>query len=323
MERNLRLSYVDFCKVFAMFMVTMAHCAQSLSGEQFPSLLISKDSFISVNMAIFMIASGFVMNIDKMKSTGTKNYIMSKASRLLVPMTIWFLVICVVKKQLLFSLYWSYYWYLSALFMCLITIKLLTNVVSNIVVVCFVSILFHSLAPMIEFERSCYMIPFLWVGFFLRLVINRINWFYTIILVVVYAFLYLSWDVSYSIYISPFHIWESNAISFFTLGYRFLIGTVGGVAFISLARLLMERLGFSWMSFLSRFGAYTLVFYTMSFVLNSLLAKVMWHFDVFIATPGVLDLFSVIISALMMIVMYYFQVIVGKVRVLSALFLGY
>jgi fucose 4-O-acetylase-like acetyltransferase len=105
-----RLEYLDFCKVLAMFMVTMAHCAQRLSGEQFPSFLVSKDSFISVNMAIFMIASGFVMNIDKMKSIMTKDYILSKVYRLLVPMTVWFLVICIVSKHLILSHYWSYYW---------------------------------------------------------------------------------------------------------------------------------------------------------------------------------------------------------------------
>lgn len=51
----MRLVHIDFCKFFAMFLVTMAHCSQQISGEQFPNLLLSKDSFISINMAIFMI----------------------------------------------------------------------------------------------------------------------------------------------------------------------------------------------------------------------------------------------------------------------------
>lgn len=64
-----RKDYIDICKVVAMFMVTWAHCAQQISGMMFPKLLVSKDSFISVNMAIFMIASGLVMNLPKMRST--------------------------------------------------------------------------------------------------------------------------------------------------------------------------------------------------------------------------------------------------------------
>lgn len=42
---------MDLCKIMAIYMVTFAHCAQQLSGETFPNLLISKDSFISINMA--------------------------------------------------------------------------------------------------------------------------------------------------------------------------------------------------------------------------------------------------------------------------------
>ena len=74
-----RLEYLDFCKVLAIFLVTMAHCAQQLSGSKFPDLMLTKDSFISVNMAVFMLASGFVMNIDKMRKTSTKDFLISKA----------------------------------------------------------------------------------------------------------------------------------------------------------------------------------------------------------------------------------------------------
>lgn len=87
----MRLVHIDFCKVFAMFLVTMAHCAQQLSGETFP-LLVSKDAFISFNMAVFMTASGFVMNVDKMKNSSVADYLCSKTIRLLLPMTAWFLI---------------------------------------------------------------------------------------------------------------------------------------------------------------------------------------------------------------------------------------
>ena len=88
----MRLVHIDFCKVFAMFLVTMAHCAQQLSGETFPPLLVSKDAFISFNMAVFMTASGFVMNVDKMKNSSVADYLCSKTIRLLLPMTTWFLI---------------------------------------------------------------------------------------------------------------------------------------------------------------------------------------------------------------------------------------
>lgn len=77
----MRITYIDFCKVFAMFLVTMAHCAQQLSGEIFPPLLVTKDAFISFNMAVFMTASGFVMNVDKMRISAIVDYLWSKTIR--------------------------------------------------------------------------------------------------------------------------------------------------------------------------------------------------------------------------------------------------
>ena len=318
-----RFEFIDFCKVFAMYLVTVAHCAQQLSGCKFPNFFFSKDSFISVNMAIFMIASGFVMNTEKMKVTRTFDFLLSKAFRLLLPMTIWYLVICVVTwKMPSLPVYWSQYWYLGALFVCLSVIKVLTNIIPRLPLVCLTSILILSLIPMISFERSCYMIPFLWAGYGLRFIISKINWSVSIGLLALYGILYWFWDISYSIYISPFHIWNVNAPSIDALLFRFLIGVVGSVVIISFSRLLIDRKGFMWMKFIARFGRYTLVFYTMSFVLNAILARFMWHIDYFVTTPGILDLVAFVISALMMVIMYYFQVLIEKNDVLRGLFLG-
>ena len=78
---NKRLNYIDFAKVFAMFIVTIGHCAQSISGCTFPNLIITKDLFISIHMPIFMIASGFVLNLDKIRAEKTSNFIISKFKR--------------------------------------------------------------------------------------------------------------------------------------------------------------------------------------------------------------------------------------------------
>ena len=75
-----------------------------------------------------MVASGFVMNIEKMKTTPTSEYIKEKAIRLLIPMTAWYLMMCIVSLHVpRFGTYWSVYWYLGAMFVCLSTIKILTN----------------------------------------------------------------------------------------------------------------------------------------------------------------------------------------------------
>ena len=108
---------MDLCKIVAIYMVTFAHCAQQLSGETFPNLLISKDSFISINMAIFMIISGFFINMDKMRTVRTKDYVMSKAKRLLFPMIGWYAVMCfMLFLDPSFTYCWTIYWYLGSLF---------------------------------------------------------------------------------------------------------------------------------------------------------------------------------------------------------------
>ena len=318
-----RLEYLDFCKVLAIFLVTMAHCAQQLSGSKFPDLMLTKDSFISVNMAVFMLASGFVMNIDKMRQTSTKDFLISKALRLLLPMSSWYLVMCIVSSQLpRFAIYWSIYWYLGAMFVCLSTIKIIANYISNNTLVCLISILLLNCIPMISFERSCYMIPFLWIGYLLRFNICRIGKVATIVLLLGYVILYYFWDISYSIYVLPFHMWNADLHSVFALVFRFLVGVVGGVCIISASRLLIDRRDFGWMRQIARFGPYTLVFYTMSFVLNAILARILWHINIYITTPGVLDAAAIIISSLMMAVIYYFQILVKKNRWLRLVLLG-
>ena len=319
-----RVLYIDLCKVFAIYLVTFAHCSQQLSGEKFPSLLLSKDSFISINMAIFMICSGFFMNIEKIKATSTKDYLLSKAQRLLLPMTGWYLVMCAVLLTTpKFTICWSIYWYLGSMFICLTLIKLLLNVVSNVYVVCFLSVLILTLMPMISFERSCYMIPFLWTGYGLRFFIEKVNKYAVAGLLFSYGVMYYFWDISYSIYVTPFHIWNADMNAFAAMLFRFIIGVVGGIAFIGLIRFLIDTKGFGWMKVIAlKFGRYTLAFYTMSFVLNAILFKALCHINWFVSTPGLLDFISLVVTTLMIMLMYFVQKQLEKNDFTRLIFLG-
>lgn len=322
-SQKFRLEYLDFSKVLAIFLVTLAHCAQQLSGNKFPELMLSKDSFISVNMAVFMLASGYVMNVEKMKITSTCEFLKNKALRLILPMTSWYLIMCIVSTHYpRFTVYWSIYWYLGAMFVCLSMIKLLTLFVKDIILVAFISIIILSLIPMISFERSSYMIPFLWVGFLLRKYINMITKPVVILFCVLYVIMYLFWDIKYSIYESPFHIWNISSYTVFTLVFRFVIGVVGGIAIISGSKILLEYDSFKWMKKIAKLGPYTLVFYTMSFVMNALLGRILWHINVYINMSGVLDAMSIGVTIIMMITMYYFQVLLKKNRWLRLIFMG-
>ncbi len=322
-SKKYRLEYLDFCKVFAIFLVTLAHCAQQLSGNKFPDLLLSKDSFISVNMAVFMLASGYVMNVEKMRLVSTWEFLKNKALRLLLPMTSWYLVLCIVSSQFpRFAVYWSIYWYLGAMFICLSTIKLLTIFIKSSILVAFISIIILSLIPMISFERSCYMVPFLWVGFLVRRYKDNVTKPIVILFLMLYIILYYFWDIRYSIYESPFHIWNVTSYTVYSLVFRFVIGVVGGTAIIYGSKFLIEYNTFKWMKIIAKFGPYTLVFYTMSFVLNSILGRLLWHINVYFYTPGILDVVSIGVTFIMMIIMYFFQVLIKKNRWLRLIFMG-
>jgi hypothetical protein len=318
-----RLEYMDLCKIMAIYMVTFAHCAQQLSGETFPNLLISKDSFISINMAIFMIISGFFINMDKMRTVRTKDYVVSKAKRLLFPMIGWYAVMCfVLFLEPSFTYCWTIYWYLGSLFVCSSLIKLLTHVTSNTKAVCLMSVLLLMLAPTIIFERCCYMIPFLWVGYGLRYVMDSITKTVVAILFVAYAVMYYFWNVGYSVYVVPFHFWDADSQMFVALLFRFTIGVVGGVCFIGLLKHLTVCRTFGWLRQFAKYGRYTLAFYTISFVLNAMLVRVMWHTNWYVSEPGWLDLLSFIVTTLMMVLIYYMQKLLEKNRLTRLIFLG-
>lgn len=302
---QLRLEYVDLCKVFAMFLVTMAHCAQKLSGNLFPEMILSKDLFISFNMPLFMIASGFVMNLSKIRATPVVDFITAKFVRLIVPMTTWFIVLYIVMYPR-YVCYWDAYWFLSAMFICFVTIKILSKLIIFDVPLCFTSIIVLTIIPFTFLERSCFMIPYLFTGYYLRRFISQINIVVVVFLFLVYCLMYYFWDVRYSIYNSPFFICSITLDSLFSLVFRFLIGAIGGIALIGLMRIIVERVNGKWIKKVAKYGQYTLVFYTMSFVLNALLDRLVWRIG-YVTRPEVLDLVAGGVSLLMMMLMYFFQ----------------
>lgn len=288
-----------------------------------PPLLVSKDAFISFNMAVFMTASGFVMNVDKMKNSSVADYLCSKTIRLLLPMTTWFLIFCIASNQFDIKQYWTCYWYLSAMFVCLTTICILTRFVSQTWAICIWSVLILSLLPFLIFERSCYMIPFLWIGYGLRFFIEKVNKFAVAGLLFSYGVMYYFWDISYSVYVTPFHIWDADMDTFFAMLFRFIIGVVGGIGFIGLLRFLIDTKGFRWMKVIAlKLGRYTLAFYTMSFVLNAILVKALCRVNWFVTTPGWLDFISLVVTTLMILLMYFVQKQLEKNDFTRLIFLG-
>lgn len=80
-----RLTYPDICKFFAIFLVTWSHCAQCISGETWTNFIGGHQIDIAFNMPLFMIMSGWFINLEKTRNTPTLIFIKAKFRRLLVP----------------------------------------------------------------------------------------------------------------------------------------------------------------------------------------------------------------------------------------------
>ena len=124
-----RLLYPDICKFIAIFLVTWSHCAQCISGQTWPDFLFGRSIDIAFNMPLFMIISGWFINLERLRGTKGSTYLCKKARRLIIPALSWFIInILLINKNINLSgwgIVWfikatfNYYWYLTALFSCL------------------------------------------------------------------------------------------------------------------------------------------------------------------------------------------------------------
>ena len=312
-----RLAYIDFIKVFAMFIVTIGHCAQALSCQVFPERFIPKDLLISVHMPLFMIASGFVLNLDKIRETPTFGYIKNKFQRLIIPLISW-LVICyliTLEKPSFHT-----YWYLSALFFSLITLKLFSNLIKNNVALIIISLAFVLIIPYSIVSHTNFMFPFLIYGYCLKKTINKMNTFYLLFSSLGFILLYtLFWGLEHTVYLAPFNIMNLNINILYSFILRLTIGILGSTALFLIAKRydnsnIIKRI--------SKYGRYTLIFYTMTTVINGFTRRVLLFANISITSPLLLDAASIFYALLQMYVIYVFAKKVEGGETLSKLLLG-
>lgn len=106
-----RLIYPYIYKFLAIFLVTCSHCAQYISGETWTNFFFGTHLDIAFNMPLFMLISGWFINLDKMRVQKPLDFIWSKFKRLIVPAFVWWGVLFLVTKPQSSPL--SFYWYLT------------------------------------------------------------------------------------------------------------------------------------------------------------------------------------------------------------------
>jgi fucose 4-O-acetylase-like acetyltransferase len=115
-----RLVYPDICKFVAIFIVTCSHCAQCISGEIWTNFLGGSVIDIAFTMPLFMLLSGWFLNLEKYRSANITKFIIAKFKRLMIPAMSWYIIYCLLtNNKPSFNEALLFYWYLTSLFICL------------------------------------------------------------------------------------------------------------------------------------------------------------------------------------------------------------
>lgn len=170
-KKQERFLYPDICKCIAIFLVTCSHCAQYISGQNWTNFAGGTYLDIAFNMPLFMLISGWFINIDRIRETKAKDYIISKAKRLLLPAIIWYAVLSIVSHPSTSVV--SFYWYLTALFACLCIMMIFAKLIKNNKACILLSTAFVLLCPKMDYVNINFMFPFLWGGYFLEKYMNQ------------------------------------------------------------------------------------------------------------------------------------------------------
>lgn len=320
MEKK-RIAYLDFIKVLAMFIVTVGHCAQALSCQAFPEKIIPNDLFVTIHMPLFMIASGFVLNFDKIRATPFKDYISNKFTRLIVPMIAWLAIYSIFTIRIpgINSIFTTY-WYLAALFFSLITIRIFSSFIKNNTQLVIITLLFVLANPLSRTAHTNFMFPFLIFGYLLKHFINKMNVIYCMPFAIVFIILYaLYWGIEHTVYFAPLDTPSINKEMIYSFLLRFTIGVTGSMFIFLLAKKFDHT---QLIQKVSKYGQYTLVFYTMTTVINGFTRRLFSFIDFNISNPMLLDITSIFFASLQMYVIYKFAKTIEKNKLASKFLLG-
>jgi len=289
-----RLLYPDICKFLAIFLVTCAHCAQCISGATYTNFLGGSTLDIAFNMPLFMIISGWFVNLDKMRTTPAKDYIISKFKRLVIPSITWF----ILGRFLMFKLpglnILLSYWYLKALFISLCIIFISTKLIHNDILCAIASIIVVLVFPYFNILHVNFMFPFIWGGYFMRRLYDsqyskQIAAF-VVLCIVVGVVLSSFWSPKYTVYSAPLKPLLLTPQMIAVYLYRFAIGFSFSAVIIYITMIFESKIPYK----IAKWGQYSLVIYTSSLVMIGFIGKVLNQVNYHTNEYFILDVLSIV-----------------------------
>lgn len=313
-----RLLYPDICKFVAIFLVTWSHCAQYISRETWTNFLGGTQLDIAFNMPMFMIMSGWFINLDKMRESKISQFVMSKFKRLIIPSFVWYIVHSVLSLKMPGLSILTFYWYLSALFICLCVIMLFTKIFKNDTLCCIISIIFILALPYAHISKVNFMFPFLWAGYGLRKVFSsKFATPFAILCSIIGVGLCFIWNHTYTVYISPLNSLNIDIQMIFAYVYRFAIGFTLSSAIIYVIMKFENKL-----RSLAHLGTYSLIIYTASLAVLGGMSEIMNYLQIQTNEFVVIDIVALGLCLITIYATILFSNYCRKHKTLSMLFLG-
>lgn len=317
-----RLLYPDVVKFLAIFIVTWSHSAQCVSGTIWTNFLGGTELDLAFNMPLFMIMSGWFLNLEKMRNTKVKDFVLQKFKRLIIPSVVWYFI-----HQLLsfkapgFSIF-KYYWYINGLFVCLCFIMLTAKVIKNDVACIITTIILILLIPYTDYCHVNFMLPFLWAGYGLRKVFeSKYRELFVAVAFLIGVSLCPFWDHQYTVYRAPFNSIHINEFKIIAYIYRFTIGFCLSVPIIYAAYKL-EKFYPVISGRVANLGQYSLVIYTSSLAILGFVKGVLKYFELHSNQYFIIDVYSLCLCVVIIAITIAFSKYCRMQKNLSLLFLG-
>lgn len=281
MTEEQRQIHPDICKFIAIIIVTCSHCAQTISGEIWSNFIGGTGIDIAFNMPLFMIMSGWFINLKKIRETNTFKFILSKTYRLIIPTISWYLIYCILTdNRICITNAFLFYWYLTALFASLAIITISAKLIKSDILCTFLSNMVVLVIPYSYFANINFMFPFIWIGFYLRKMFETNKVYISnstmFVSLSIGLLLMINWSPDKSVYITPLKVLGINTNMLLTYIYRFVIGVTLSVPIIYYVKKI-ETSNYAY-SF-AKYGKYTLIIYTFSFIFNELFSRILMHYN--------------------------------------------
>lgn len=235
-----RITYIDWLKAFAIFLVLLGHSIQNLSAA---GMMDGLHGFIySFHMPLFMMLSGFFLT--KSLDNGIKHFLINRSRQLLLPVLSFSVTAFAVSKAIP-SLditeglgFFDYLtggdmWFLKYLFVCTF-IAYISDRIFRIRALAAVipSFLLISLSRVGIFRIH----PFLWLGYYIHKyekdIYRHVKWLLPVT-IIAFAILFQFWNMEYDTphfrFVTIKHGMSVSWYDFGVVAYRFAIGALGSL----------------------------------------------------------------------------------------------